>query len=174
MVGGSNTDLGRSLSLHRGKFASSGCGWLWYFGGLLLLGGIVQLAEVVGLKTPKPGETGSLGLAAASFVGAALVLISPVLRWRQQVELFEGGFVWSRLTGQVAVRRSDVQRTQLITHRSRAGTHDEVVVHLAGGRELSMSGLSHADQLANLLAAFARPVAAPAMPATAGGWRPPT
>ena len=54
MVGGSNTDLGRSLSLHRGKFASGGCGWLWYFGGLLLLGGIVQLAEVVGLKTPKP------------------------------------------------------------------------------------------------------------------------
>jgi hypothetical protein len=171
MLGGSDTDLGRSLSLHRGKFSSGG--WLWYLGGLLLLGAIAQLAQLAGLTTPTRGGEGSLGMAAASFAGGALLLLSPVLRWRQQVELFEGGFVWSRLTGQVAVRRSDVQRTEIITHHSRMGTHDEVIVHLAGGRELSMSGLSHAEQLANMLSASARPMSVPARAATPGGWRPP-
>lgn len=178
MMGGSEGGFGRSLSLHRGTFASGG--WLWYIGAILLLAGAANLAELVGVALPSQGApasggaTGALGMAAACFVVGALLLIVPVLRWRQQVELFEGGFIWSRLTGKLAVPKHEVRRTELITHHSRSGTHVEVIVHLASGRELSMSGLSQADQLANLITAYARPMIEPAMPAAAGGWRPPS
>jgi len=175
MVAGSQTGLGRSLSLHRGTFSSGG--WLWYIGAVLLASGVLNLARAVGVSVPSKGGPSSpmeaLILAAGSFVFGALLLIVPVLRWRQQVELFEGGFVWSRLISKVTVARSEVQGTELITHHSRSGTHVEVVVHLADGRELSMSGLSGADQLANMLTAYARPLIQPAMAATPGGWRPP-
>jgi len=172
MLGGSDGAFGRSLSLHRGTFSSGG--WLWYIGAVLLAAGVLNLAQAVGLSVPTKGaSTGTLGMALGCFVGSFLLLIVPVTRWRQQVELFEGGFVWSRLTGKLTVPRNEVQGTQLITHHSRSGTHVEVVVQLASGRELSMSGLSQADQLANMLTAYARPPAPPVMAGTAGGWRPP-
>ncbi|HEU5077131.1 MAG TPA: hypothetical protein VFU02_23230, partial [Polyangiaceae bacterium] len=119
------------------------------------------------------GMTGSLGMAAVCLVFGALSLTVPLLRWRQRVELFEGGFVWSRWTGTLAVPKHEVQRTELVTHHGRSGVHVEVIVHLAGGRQLSMEGLSRADQLANLLAAYTRPVPPSAMSASTGGWRPP-
>lgn len=178
MLGGSQEGFGRSLSLHRGTVAAGG--WLWYIGAILLLSGVLNLAQFMGVALPSKGTptsesvTGALGMAAACFVCGALVLIVPVLRWRQQVELFEGGFIWQRLTGNLVVPKHEVQRTELITHHSRSGTHVEVIVHLASGRELSMSGLSQPDQLANLITAYARPTLQPALPAAPGGWRPPS
>lgn len=178
MLVGAQGGFGRSLSLHRGTFAAGG--WLWYLGAILLLAGVFNLAELAGVALPSKGAptsasvTGALGMAAACFVCGALLLIVPVLRWRQRVELFEGGFIWSRLTGRLSVPKHEVQRTELVTHHSRSGTHVEVIVHLADGRELSMSGLSQADQLANLITAYARPMLQPAMAPAPGGWRPPS
>jgi len=171
MLGGSDGAFGRSLSLHRGTFSSGG--WLWYIGAVLLAAGVLNLAQAVGLSVGKGTPTGTVGMAFGCFVGSFLLLIVPVTRWRQQVELFEGGFVWSRLTGKLSVPRNEVQGTQLITHHSRSGSHVEVVVHLASGRELSMSGLSQADQLANMLSAYSRPLAPAVMAGAPGGWRPP-
>ena len=176
MVAGSQTGFGRSLSLHRGTFASGG--WLWYIGAVLLAAGVFNLLHAAGVPLPtrtpiKSAPIESLAMAAGSFVFGALLLIVPVLRWRQQVELFEGGFIWNRLISRVTVARSEVRGTELITHHSRSGSHVEVVVHLADGRELSLSGLSGADQLANMLTAYARPLIQPAMAAAPGAWRPP-
>jgi len=172
MLGGSDGALGRSLSLHRGTFSSGG--WLWYVGAVLLAAGVLNLAQALGIGVQnKGGPAGTVGMALGCFVGSFLLLIVPVTRWRQQVELFEGGFVWSRLTGKLTVPKNEVQGTQLITHHSRSGSHVEVVVHLASGRELSMSGLTQADQLAQMLTAYARPMAPPMMAGTPGGWRPP-
>lgn len=173
MSGGAPEGFGRSLSVHRGTFGSGG--WLWYIGAILLLSGVLHLGQLLGVALPSKGGSapGGLGLAAACFAAGALLLIVPVLRWRQQVELFEGGFVWRRLLGTLAVPKHQVQGTELVTHHSRSGTHVELIVHLADGRELSMSGLSQADQLANMITAYARPVFQPAMAAAPGGWRPP-
>jgi hypothetical protein len=152
---------------------SSG-GWLWYVGAILLLSGVGNLAQVAGVYVPsKGGATGSLGLAAAGFIIGALVLIGPVLRWRQQVELFERGFVWTRLLGTHRVRREDIRHTDLITHHGRAASYVEVIVHLTSGRELSMEGLDHAEQLANMLSAYSRPMIQPAQAAATRGWTPP-
>lgn len=172
MLDRADGDFGRSLSLHKGTFASGG--WLWYVGGILLLSGFANLAQVAGLLAPtKGGGTGSVGFAAASFVIGALVLLGPVLRWRQQAELFEGGLVWSRLTGTLRVRRDEVRHTELITHRGRAASYTEVVVHLQSGRELSMEGLEHAEQLANMLSAYGRPMIQPTQATATSGWTPP-
>lgn len=173
MNSGSEARLGRSLSVHTGTFGAGG--WLWYVGGILYLAGFANLAQVAGLTGNQSGPPASIGAAAACFVIGALVLIVPLLRWRQRVELFERGFVWQRLTGQRLVQRDDVRRAELIQHTSRSGTHMEVLVHLADGSELSLSGLSHSDQLANLLRAYAQPAGQPG--GTAGvassGWTPP-
>ncbi|HEY6722644.1 MAG TPA: hypothetical protein VI197_01395 [Polyangiaceae bacterium] len=178
MSGGPQGGFGQRLSLHQGTFAAGG--WLWYIGAILLLSGVLTLAQLAGVASPSQGAAasgsalGALGMAAACFIAGALLLIVPVLRWRQQVELFEGGFVWRRLTGQLAVPKHEVHSTELITHHSRSGTHVEVIVHLTSGRELSMSGLSQADQLANLITAYARPAPQAALPVAPGGWRPPS
>jgi hypothetical protein len=141
----------------------------------LVLAGFANLAQVAGLTGNQSGAQASVGAAAACFVIGALVLIAPVLRWRQRVELFESGFVWQRLLGQRVVQRDNVRSAQLIQHTSRSGTHMEVVVHLADGSELSMSGLSHSEQLANMLRAYAQPSGQPggSTGVAASGWTPP-
>ena len=171
MLDRSDGNFGRSLSLHKGTFASGG--WLWYVGGILLAAGVANLAQVAGVTSGKGGATGSVGMAGAAFAIGLLVLIAPVLRWRQQVELFEHGFVWRRLTGTRRVPKVEVRHTELITHRSRSGSYTEVVVHLSSGRELSMEGLDHSEQLANLLSAYGHPMSQPAQAATTSGWTPP-
>jgi hypothetical protein len=173
MNGGSEGQLGRSLSVHTGTFGAGG--WLWYVGAILVLAGFANLAEVAGLTGKQSGPTASVGVAAACFVIGVLVLIVPVLRWRQRVELFERGFVWQRLTGQRSFQRDDVRRAELVQHTSRSGTHMEVLVHQTDGSELSMSGLSHSDQLANLLRAYAQPSGQPGgtKGVAANGWAPP-
>ena len=165
--------LGRSLSLHTGTFGAGG--WLWYVGGILYLAGFANLAQIMGLTGKQSGPPASIGTAAACFVIGALVLIVPLLRWRQRVELFERGFLWQRLTGQTLVQRENVRSVELVQHTSRSGTHMEVLVHLADGGELSLSGLSNSEQLANMLRAYAQPVGQPGGTAgfAPGGWTPP-
>ena len=174
--------MGQRVAVHRGTFGAGGR--LWY------LGGICALAGVVGLI--KAGADSQKLLTALIALGIApLLLIVPVLRWKQTVEVFEQGFVWTRLYGSVQAARADIRNVTLITHHSRQGTRIEVKVELAGGKSYSMVGVEQPEQLANLLRAeapngpqnFSAPAGAPGLPTTRGipqqswgpgGWKPPS
>ncbi len=177
---GAPENLGRSIAVHRGTFSAGG--WGWYIGGVLLLAAVVGPLRAVVAPTPdqvRMGMEGVLAMAGVALVAGMLVLIVPVLRWRQQVELFEGGFVWTGLTGVRSVTGDQVRGVELIHHRSRRGTRTEVKVALADGRKMSISGVDRAEQLANIIGAFGRPAPVAAAPAPgwsapgAGAWRPP-
>ena len=169
----SNASFGRSIGLHRGTISAGG--WLWYLGGLCMLAGIVTAVKsVAGASDTASAGAPTLSMAAMSAGVGVLLLILPVLRWRQQLEVFENGFVWTRLLGSVQVPRSNVRGAQLTRHLTRMGAHSELVVELADARSLSITGLDRAEQLRNMLAAFAGS-AAPAVSAAApGGWSPPS
>jgi len=155
--------LGPSLSVHRGTIGAGG--WLWYVGAVLVASGVMALVK------------GQLAGAALGTGIGALLLALPVYRWRQQLEVFENGFVWSRIGGRTLVTRAEVSGTELLAHRSRTGQHVELVVHLAGGRALSIAGLEGAEQARAFI--DRRPAAAPPAGAAPGweppaaGWRPP-
>jgi hypothetical protein len=178
---GAPHDLGRSIAVHRGTFSAGG--WFWYIGGVLLLAGVVGPIRAVIAPTPDQVQMGLaqvLLTGGAALVVGSLVLIVPVLRWRQQVGLFENGFVWTSLSGTKSVTRDQVRGVQLTRYRSRMGTYAKVEVTLADGRKLAISGVDQAEQLANVIGTFGHPqpvAAAPspgwAAPAVGGGWRPP-
>jgi hypothetical protein len=178
---GARHDLGRGIAVHRGTFSAGG--WAWYIGGILLLASVVGPIRAVIAPTPDQVQMGLeevLTMAAVAFVVGVLVLIVPVLRWRQEVELFENGFVWTSLTGTKSVTRDQVRGVQLTRYHSKMGTRSVVEVALADGRKLSISGVDQAEQLANVIGAFGRPApvaAAPtpawSPPAVGAGWRPP-
>jgi hypothetical protein len=178
---GSRQDLGRSIAVHRGTFSAGG--WSWYLGGMLLLASVVGPIRAVIAPTPDQVRMGIeqvLAMAGIAMVVGVLVLILPVLRWRQQVDLYEGGFVWTSLTGVKVVTREQVRGVQLTRHRSRMGTRTVVLVTLADGRKLSITGVEQAEQFANIVGNFGRPLPVAAAPAPAwtapgagGGWRPP-
>ncbi len=146
--------FGLTLSRHRGRFAAGG--WHWYAGATMLLAALSQVPQA------------DWGLASTCLLAAGVLLAAPAARWRQTFEIFEGGFVWSRLTGTVEVPKSEIRGAKLITHLGRWATYDEVVIELADGRgrELSAVGLSDAQQIVAQLNAWARPV--PAAGDTAG------
>jgi len=177
------TNLGQSISKHRGTFGAGGL--FWYLGGLAVLAGLIALARVV---SPAPGqtaaETAMTGLAA--LVVGALCLLMPVSRWRQSVEVFEHGFVWTHLLGARTVARADIAGVELLTSHTRMGSVTKVTVSLRSGKEITLAGLENAVQLANFLRSAPPPAVQPwappgAAPATAwtppgaapGGWRPP-
>ncbi|HTQ02535.1 MAG TPA: hypothetical protein VMI54_01720 [Polyangiaceae bacterium] len=176
---GSPHDFGRRITVHRGTFSAGG--WAWYIGGLLLLASVVGPLRAVVAPTPdqvRMGFDDVLLTAGAALVLGLLVLIVPVLRWRQQVELFENGFVWTGLTGTRSIGRDQVRGVELIRHRSKMGVRTEIKVTLTDGRRLSVSGVDQPEQLANVIGTFGRPAPAAVAPtpgwsAPAGGWRPP-
>jgi hypothetical protein len=145
--------LGRSIAVFKGTFASGG--WLWYIGAVLLAAAIANTAKGEGI------------LALASFVAGLLCLVAPVLRWQQRVELFEGGMVWQRLLGTVTVPREVITAVQQIEHRSRQGVRHELVVERRDGRSLSIVGIERMTQLREQLLSLGRPAA------VATGWVPP-
>jgi hypothetical protein len=167
----------RLLAVHHGQFSAGG--WWWYVGAVLLVAAVVNVASpAVGLAEPDAWDS-ALGYAALSAVAGVLCLVAPVRRWRQRVEVFDDGFVWTRLLGTRRVRRDQVRGVRHIEHIGRAGRYTEVEVRLDGGRMLSIAGIGNAEQLANILAAFAQSpsAAAPAprgwTPPAPGGWTPP-
>jgi len=182
------TDMGRSLSRHEGTIMAGG--WLWYLGGILLLAGLFGIgsgafAVISGSATLAP-DTGLprivTGIIALGI--SPLLLIWPVLQWRQVLEIFEGGIHWQRLVlADQRIPAANLRAVTHVTHRSRSGTSIELVVTLADGSELSISGLDRADQAANLIAQLTRGGAAPPTgpagpaggwsPPAAGGWQPP-
>lgn len=170
-------DLGQRISVHRGRVGAGG--WLWYLGALCLASGVLGLAR----GGPGNGAERVQTSLAALGVGVVLLIV-PILRWRQMVEVFEHGFVWTRLLGVVRVARPEIRDATLIRHRSRQGTREEVKVELVSGKAYSIVGVEQADQLVNLLRARApnpaseqRPgSSAPGSPApgwSPGAWKPP-
>ena len=168
--------MGQRVAVHRGTFGAGG--WLWYLGGICLLSGVLGLIKA-------GGDSQKLLTAVIALGVAPLLLIVPVLRWQQTVEVFEQGFVWKRLYGSVQVLRADVRNVTLITHHSRRGTYVEVKVELASGKSHSIVGVEQPEQLANLLRAAAPSAqqfsahagaGAPGIPQQTwgpGGWKPP-
>jgi hypothetical protein len=169
-------ELGQRVSLHRGTFGAGG--WLWYIAGLLVLSGVLGLGKggLAGDSQQALSGVAALGI-------GAVVLIVPLLRWRQSVEVFERGFVWQRLYGTLQVAREDIRSATMITHHGRQGTRVEVKVDLASGSDCSIVGVEQPEQLVNLLRAAppSHPhVAAARAPEGSqqawgpGGWKPPS
>ncbi len=130
-------------STHRGSFAAGG--WLWYVGGLVLISGVLGLAQ----------GTGLMGVVSL-LIGAGL-LVMPVLRWKQTLVLDDEGLTWTRLTGVTKVSRAQLKQVTLIHHRGRNGNFEELEVVLADGGTLSIIGVEQAEQAASTLHALSTP-----------------
>jgi hypothetical protein len=125
-----------------------------------------------------------LSMSTVSAAIGALLLIVPVLRWRQVVTCYERGLSWKRLIGEKTVRRDEVQDVVFIAHRGRYGNYDEVEIRTASGT-LAITGIADAQQLVNHLRAWLGAAAPPRAsgpqgggwtppPGSGGGWTPPT
>ncbi len=158
-------DMGKSLSLHRGSLDFRG--WLLQLGVVCLFAGTSGLAGIGSKQTlalRAPASVAMLFLALAFWV-------VPLLRWRQSVEIFERGLVWSRLHGALRVTAEQVQDVSWLKHQSKGGSHDEVKLELTNGKRYSIIGVRKPEQLVNFLRSWARLRAgvsvAPAAPADA-------
>jgi hypothetical protein len=177
-------DFGNRVSTHRGTISAGG--WAWYIGLVLVAAGVFGVGKTAfSLITGAPGVDSALASVAGLVIGP-LILILPVLRWRQTVEVFERGLVWTRLYGTVTVPREKVRAARWIQHRSRNGSHDEIEIDLVDGG-LSIVGIDQPEQLRNFVSswaqapvmmqqaqgAWAQPQQQPQSPWGPGGWRPP-
>lgn len=178
--------MGAQLSEHRGKFFAGGPA-LWYVGAMLLAAAGFSL--VSGISDIQSGAL-TIGdvLTTTALAGGlgTVILIVPVLRWRQTATCYEGGIVWKRLIGTKTIPRAHLVGVQLIFHRGRSGNFDEVDLKTKDGY-VSIKGIAEAELLANHIRAWlaqsasaeagAPPPASPAggwtPPGQAGGWQPP-
>lgn len=167
--------LGQRISIHRGSFLAGG--WSWYLGAIFLLCAFYGApSAILGLARGEESVGGACGMAAVGLLGP-LLLISPVLRWRQTVEMFEHGMVWTRLYGAVTVRREEVSGVEHIYHSGRSSTYHELVVHLRDGGQLVITGINEADQIASFLRSWSHGGVAGGFangaPIASSGWQPP-
>jgi len=151
-----------------------------------VLGGIVTLVRALGAIIGK-GDGSPLSTSLLLILLGIVLLIVPVLRWQQSVEVLERGLVWTRLHGLVRVPREEVQSASWTKHISRNGSYDEIEVGLTTGKTLSIVGVAAPEQLCNFLRSWSQGAAtAPAQPQRAwtppqnqpgnwspGGWTPP-
>jgi len=145
-----NSNLGQLVAKHDGTFASGGM--LWYVGGILTLSGIVSFVH------PTPGLSGSDAalVGVGGLVAGAACLFVALLRFRQTFEVFEQGFVWTRLIGVVTIARSDVADAKVVTSVIRKNGRNissttKVVVSLRNGKTIKMNGLENPSQLASTI-----------------------
>jgi hypothetical protein len=128
------------ISTHRGSFMAGG--WLWYLGGILMISGVLALSRA----------EFSSGLMAVLF-GAA-VLVMPVLRWKQTLELDEAGLTLTKLTGVTKVPREQLKKVTLVRHHGRTGSYESLELALNDGREIEIAGIERAEEAANLVHAM--------------------
>jgi hypothetical protein len=143
-------DLGKSLSLHRGSLDFRG--WLLQLGVVCLFAGTSGITGIGSKQTfaeRVPPSVGMLVLALAFWV-------VPLMRWRQTVEIFERGLVWSRLHGAVRVAAEQVQDVSWLKHKAKLSSHDEVKLALTNGKRYSIVGVGECEQLVNFLRSWAR------------------
>jgi hypothetical protein len=161
-------NLGQPISKHPGTFGAGG--WLWYVAAVLIFGGVAALFR---MGSPPPGQA-ALDMVVTGAVGigvGGLLLLLPLARLRQSVEVFEHGFVWKRMFGTQVVPRSEITNVELLTVNRNMGAITKVTVTLRMGQSLCLAGLQNAQQLANFLGPAGVP--APAAAPVSGGWRPP-
>jgi hypothetical protein len=139
-------DFGQRISIHRGTLRAGG--WWWYVGLALVLSGVLPIVQ--GHPASKAAHLEAL-LNGAKILGGLLCLAGPALRWRQRVEVFERGFVWSRVYGTMAVPREDVHRAEWVHRRGRSVSINEIEIALAHGRTCSITGVENPEQLVDLL-----------------------
>ena len=116
--------LGPRLSEHRGTIRAGG--WLWYLGGVMMAGAVLGLVKAI----TGSQEAGSALLTALAAAGAvSVLLIVPVLRWRQAAVCHTGGIAWSHLLGDKTIRREDLtgveqlKKVPFFFGLARGGTH---------------------------------------------------
>jgi hypothetical protein len=146
------SSLGRPISTHRGTLGAGG--WLWYVGGILILSAflaVYRFMQVLVLGSPFAQAGDTLGTAALSFAIGTALLVVPVLRWRQSVELCEDGLVWRRMFGSRTLRRDEIAGARMVQHHSRMGSYTEVEVELRAGGSFSIKGVDRPEQLRNAI-----------------------
>jgi len=144
--------MGKSLSVHRGSFGAGG--WLWYVSSVCLLAAASGFAGVgtaakQALAERAPASIGALVMGVA-------FLVVPLLRWRQTVEVFEHGFVWSRLHRVVRVPATEVRDVSWLKHQTKRSAQDEVKIELVSGQRHSIVGVNDPEKLVNFLRSWAR------------------
>jgi len=129
---------------------------LWYVGAILFASGVVSFVR------PTPGMSASDAtlIGVGGLVAGAACLFVALLRFRQTVEIFEQGFVWTRLIGAVTVARGDVTDAKAVTTVLRKNGRNvssvtKVVVTLSNGKTIKMNGLGNPTKLASYIAAKA-------------------
>jgi hypothetical protein len=158
-----SSNLGRSLSVHRGRF---GAGlYLWWGGGVCALGSVIGLFQALLGK----GVAGQAGFSAIALPVSLGALAWAYMRWKQVLEIFEGGFVWQRLIGTHTVTRDQIKEITHMTHRIGNESYVELIVDLVGGKRLGIVGIEEPGRAGELLAG---PAPQPA-PAGGTGWTPP-
>jgi len=145
-------DMGKSLSLHRGSFSAGG--WLWYVGLVCLLAATSGFAGVGTAARQSFAERAPASFGAL-VMGLAFMVV-PLVRWRQTIEIFERGLVWSRLHRAVRVAAEQVQEVSWLKHQTKRGAHDEVKLELTNGKRYSIVGVGNPEQLVNFLRSWAR------------------
>jgi hypothetical protein len=136
-------ELGPTYSTHKGRFAAGG--FLWYVGGIIVVGGVVALVR--GLLTfdamSALGGAGTFALAMLAGGGCVLYAYSLLA---QELVAHQYGFVWKRfLRAPLVVRWDQVRGVQTRTEYGGRGTFHtkgqnvELELRLADGTTLVLT-----------------------------------
>ena len=142
-------DLGQSLSVHRGSLDFRG--WLLQLGVVGLFAGTSGLAGIGSKQTLAARAPASVGML---LLGLALLVV-PLLHWRQRVEIFERGLIWSRLFATVRIAAEQVENVSWIKPQPNQSSHDAVKLVLSNGQQYTLIGLAQSEQLVNFLRSWA-------------------
>ncbi|MEZ0094023.1 hypothetical protein [Streptacidiphilus sp. EB129] len=144
------TVLGPQVARHQGTFRV--VSYLQYIGAFLLVLGVLGVTGLGQNIDPNHSGTPLEGLGALAL--GALAYAPFVYWWRQEVVVYEQGFVWRRLTGTRTVQRTEIRSVRPIkVSHFLLGQYEEVEVTLRDGRRLSMVRVQEAGRLSRLLAA---------------------
>ena len=143
-------DLGKSLSLHHGRLDYRG--WLLQLSVICLFAGTSGLSGIGSKQTLAARAPASIGM----LVLGLAFLVVPLLRWRQRVEIFERGMVWSRVQGAVQVAAEQVQDVSWLEHKTKGGSQNEVKLELTNGKRYSIVDVGEPEQLVNFLRSWAK------------------
>ena len=147
-----SSEMGRSLSIHHGQLSIG-----FYVGGVISLSGVLGVFQ--GLFQNAGAERLGIGLVALP-VGAGILAFA-YNRWKQVLEIFEGGFTWSRPFGKRTVARTEVGGAAIESTTStnmktwNRATIVELKIALTNGRTLSITGIERIQDAASLIGGLA-------------------
>jgi hypothetical protein len=143
--GTADPELGRPVSVHRGRLLAGG--WSLYLGPLLLASGVLSL-----------GKGGSLAFSAAILAVAGLMLYVVVGRWTQRLTVYEGGLVRTRFGRERRVRWDEVTYVEAQTESglNTLVSNLELTVSTRRGGMVVLKGFTDIDRLHGYLINAAR------------------